>query len=101
VSTSQDPEVEALPVRAQNPGINAIAMLQLPITFNYHDSKDAFERAYLEQALKLCGGQINLTSRRIGLNKVSLTDKIKKYAIDWRKIRYESMGPSLRNSATC
>lgn len=75
--------------------VDAVAMLELPISLNFHRTKDAFEKAYLEQALKLCGGQINLTSRRIGLNKVSLTDKIKKHAIDWRKIRYDAMGPAL------
>lgn len=72
---------------------NTVALLELPITLDFHESKDTFERIYLEQALRLCGGQINLTSRRIGLNKVSLTEKIRKYAIDWRKIRYDSIAP--------
>ena len=81
-------------VRAKNSAANAVAMLELPMTLDFHESKDAFEKAYLEQALRLCCGQINLTSRRIGLNKVSLTDKIKKHAIDWRKIRYDTLGPS-------
>ena len=69
-------------------GRDAIGMLQLPINLNFHETKESFEKIYLEHALRLCGGQINLTSRRIGLNKVSLTEKIKRYAIDWRKIRF-------------
>ena len=81
-------------VRAPTSAVNAVALLELPMTLSFHESKDAFEKAYLEHALRLCCGQINLTSRRIGLNKVSLTDKIKKYAIDWRKIRYDTLGSS-------
>ncbi|MEW6055838.1 MAG: sigma 54-interacting transcriptional regulator [Bdellovibrionota bacterium] len=77
---------------------SAVGCLELPFTLDFHDSKDAFEKAYLEQVLRMCGGQINLTSRRIGLNKVSLTDKIKKYSIDWRRIRYESLGPGIKGA---
>lgn len=70
--------------------------LELPVSMDFHESKDCFEKMYLEHALRVCAGQINLTSRRIGLNKVSLADKIKKHGIDWRQIRYDSLGPGIR-----
>lgn len=69
---------------------NAVGFLELPLTYSFHECKESFEKAYLEQALRWCGGQINLTSRKIGLNKVSLAGKIRKFKIDWRRIRYES-----------
>lgn len=74
----------------------AVSFVEFPLTMDYHECKDAFEKTYLEQALRICRGQINLTSRSIGLNKVSLTEKIKKFGIDWKKIREECFGPGLR-----
>ncbi len=56
---------------------NAIGLLEIPLTIDFHECKSIFEKAYLEQILKRCSGQINLTSRRTGLNKVSLSEKIK------------------------
>ncbi len=83
-------------VRITSPySASAVGFLELPMTMSFHESKDVFEKAFIEQALRLCSGQINLTSRRIGLNKVSLSDKIRRFGIDWRKIRYDALGPSL------
>ncbi|MBI2606411.1 MAG: sigma-54-dependent Fis family transcriptional regulator [Deltaproteobacteria bacterium] len=76
----------------------AVSFVEFPLTMDYHECKDVFEKTYLEQALRICRGQINLTSRSIGLNKVSLTEKIKKFGIDWKKIREECFGPGLRPS---
>lgn len=79
---------------AESGGIsNPACVLELPVSLNYHESKELFEKRYIEFILKSCNGHINLTSRRTGLNKVSLTDKIKRYGIDWRKIRFESIRP--------
>lgn len=58
-------------------------------TIDYHECKDKFERMYLEYALRSCRGQINLTSRTTGMNKVSMIEKIKKFGIDWRAFRDE------------
>lgn len=57
---------------------------------DFHQAKCSFEKNFLENALWRFKGKINLTSRETGLNKVSLTEKIKKYDIDWRKIRAQS-----------
>lgn len=78
--------------------VGAIGYLELPMTMDFHESKDNFEKMYIEHALRMCGGQINATSKRIGLNKVSLAEKIRRHGIDWRRIRYDSLGPSLRES---
>lgn len=64
-----------------------IGKLELPIHMSYHATKDCFERMYLEHLLRVCGGQINRTSRQIGLNKVSLTEKIRKHAINWKNLK--------------
>jgi len=66
------------------------SILELPVNLNFKESKAQFEKRYIEYILRACNGQINLTSRRAGLNKVSLTEKIKIYGIDWRRIRFES-----------
>lgn len=74
-------------------------LLQIPLNLDFHETKENFEKLYLQQVLKYYRGQINLTSRSIGLNKVSLTEKIRKYGIDWKKIRQETLGPFLNESA--
>ena len=63
-----------------------IGKLSFP-SMSYHATKDCFARMYLEHLLRVCGGQINRTSRQIGLNKVSLTEKIRKHAINWKTLR--------------
>jgi DNA-binding NtrC family response regulator len=85
--------VEKIPTTMSSGSMSTIGLIELPVTMSFHESKDAFERAYLEQMLRLCRGHINLTSRRIGLNKVSLTEKLKRHSIDWRRIKYETMSP--------
>ncbi len=74
-----------------------IQWVELPLTMNFHETKEIFERTYIEEVLGKCQGQINLTSRSIGLNKVSLVEKIKKYQIDWKRIRIDQLGPALQN----
>ncbi len=92
-STEQSSEMVSM---YQTP--HAIGILEIPLTIDFHECKSIFEKAYLEQALKRCSGQINLTSRRTGLNKVSLTEKIRRYQIDWRKIRHETLGPAIKDA---
>ncbi len=71
-------------------------VLSLTWDLNFHRLRDSFERAFLERALAENRGQINQTSRVTGLNKVSLSEKIKKHQIDWRQIRTENLGPVTR-----
>lgn len=46
------------------------------------EAVDAFESAYIEQALKDCHGSIKDTMTQLGLPRKTLYDKMKKYAID-------------------
>lgn len=61
---------------------------------NYYMALEEFERKYLEKVMYFFGGQINKTAKEIGLSKVTLISKLKKYDIDRRlyKIREESVG---------
>ncbi len=79
---------------AEELSLKAISYFEFPLTMDFHECKDAFEKTYIEELLKLCRGQINLTSRTVGLNKVSLREKIKKFNIDWKKIRQETIETS-------
>ncbi len=82
--------IESKPIEIQSEEeSNQDGFIKIPIHLNYHECKDVYEKAYLLNALKVCKGQINLTSRTIGLNKVSLIEKIKKLNIDWKSIRSE------------
>lgn len=61
---------------------------------NYYYALERFERKYLEKVMYFFGGQINKTALEIGLSKVTLISKLKKYDIDRRqyKIRGEAVG---------
>jgi DNA-binding NtrC family response regulator len=50
----------------------------------YYDALARFEREYFNKILKLFEGKINLTTENIGLSKVTLISKLKKYDIDRR-----------------
>ena len=58
----------------------------IPYTLNYHEAKKTFEKNFIEINLRKNFGKINKTSRHIGINKVSLIDKIKKYGIEKKTI---------------
>lgn len=53
----------------------------------YHDAMSTFERQYLKESLKRYKGGVNLTAQRIGLNKVTLISKLKKYDIDRKEYK--------------
>ncbi len=61
--------------------------ITIPVSMDYLESKEAFERIFFAWAIRQCRGQINETCRRTGVNKVTLSDKLKRYNIDWRHIR--------------
>lgn len=50
--------------------------------FDFNYNKAEFEKNFLIKALKINTGKINQTSDFIGLNKVTLISKLKKYGID-------------------
>jgi len=48
---------------------------------SWRDAREAFEKAYLTQALAECGGIVSKTAEKIGLDRTNLQDKIKKYGL--------------------
>ena len=60
----------------------------------YYHAIELFERNYFEKVMYRFGGQINKSAQEIGLSKVTLISKLKKYGIDRRayKCRGEAVG---------
>ena len=50
----------------------------------YYDAMENFERNYLKKALITYSGGVNKTAQAIGISKVTLISKLKKYGIDRR-----------------
>lgn len=59
-------------------------------TLNYYETFERFEKNYLEYALKELNGEINRSAKRLGISKVSLITKIRKYGIDINKIKFQA-----------
>src|SRR5690606_26196303 len=57
---------------------------------DYHQAKAEFERRYLQEALRRFEGKINLTSRKTGLSKVTLIEKVRRYEINVHEIKYRA-----------
>jgi DNA-binding NtrC family response regulator len=57
---------------------------------DYRQAKSHFERSYLKEILGRFEGKINLTARETGLSKVTLIDKIRRYEIDVKRIKYST-----------
>ncbi|MHA7879322.1 MAG: sigma-54-dependent transcriptional regulator [Saccharospirillum sp.] len=60
-----------------NPMLGSIELKQ-----SLAEAVEAFESAYIEQALKECQGRIKDTMTQLGLPRKTLYDKMKKYALD-------------------
>lgn len=57
---------------------------------DYRAAKSHFERSYLNEILRRFEGRINITAKETGLSKVTLIDKIRRYEIDIRRIKYST-----------
>lgn len=56
---------------------------RLPLNDNcFHSAVESFEKSFLECKLKQYYGRINKTSQSIGISKVTLISKVRKYRID-------------------
>lgn len=55
---------------------------------DFHQSREKFEKNYLEEMLKRNDGKINLTAKNTKLSKVTLIEKIRKYNIDVNQIKF-------------
>jgi DNA-binding NtrC family response regulator len=91
VSQSGSLTPDCLPpyVSADSTGVEPPAYISSFPT-DYRQAKSHFERSYLQEILKRFEGRINLTARETGLSKVTLIDKIRRYEIDVKRIKYSA-----------
>ena len=54
---------------------------------SYYDSLNNFERLYFQDTLKNYGGRVNDTAKMMGISKVTLINKAKKYNINTKLIK--------------
>ncbi len=57
---------------------------------DYRQAKSHFERSYLKEILGRFEGKINLTAKETGLAKGTLIDKIRRYEIDVKRIKFNT-----------
>ena len=55
---------------------------------DYREAKSTFEKSYFSEILRRFEGRINHTARETGLSKVTLIEKIRRYEIDIKRIKY-------------
>jgi DNA-binding NtrC family response regulator len=82
-------EPESLPAYIRENTISHRAPQALALfPADYRAAKSLFERAYLEEILTRYEGRINQTARETGLSKVTLIEKVRRYEIDVKRIKY-------------
>jgi DNA-binding NtrC family response regulator len=77
-------EVEA-EVRAGGPAAETLVkqdLLALPL----REAREQFERAYLRQQLKLCGGKVGQLAKRVGMERTHLYRKLRSLGIDFKSV---------------
>ena len=87
-------EKDALPPYVKANKNAESTVFQNPINhfpMNYYEAKSQFERLYFQEMLKQFSGKINLTSRKTGVSKVTLIEKVKRYEIDVNTIKYKAV----------
>ena len=61
------------------------SLLELPL----REARQRFERSYVENLLRRCGGNVSEAARRAGMGRASLHDKINKLGIEPARFRQE------------
>jgi DNA-binding NtrC family response regulator len=59
----------------------SLGTAEVPMSLDYEDTLRRFEEDYLRRALFYCKGKVNLTARKIGINKTTLIRRIKAYGL--------------------
>ena len=59
----------------------SLGILEIPLTFNYHDTSTYFEKEYFTRILKQNGGRISYSAKQIGLNKTTFIRRLKAYKL--------------------
>jgi DNA-binding NtrC family response regulator len=57
-------------------------LLSLPL----REAREHFERAYLTQQLKLCGGKVGRLAKRVGMERTHLYRKLRSLGVDFRQL---------------
>ena len=57
-------------------------LLSLPL----REAREHFERAYLTQQLKLCGGKVGQLAKRVGMERTHLYRKLRSLGVDFRQM---------------
>ncbi len=68
-------------LKLESPLTGSEKSLNAWMSLKYQEAKKAFERAYLANALKSCGGNISQAANLIGLYRQNLQDKLKSLGI--------------------
>ena len=74
----------ALESQASGPGEPLVKqdLLSLPL----REAREQFERAYLTQQLKLCGGKVGQLAKRVGMERTHLYRKLRSLGVDFRQL---------------
>lgn len=74
----------ALESPASEPGEPLVKqdLLSLPL----REAREQFERAYLTQQLKLCGGKVGRLAKRVGMERTHLYRKLRSLGVDFRQL---------------
>jgi len=61
--------------------VPVLGVAELPLTLDFQDCLERFEKAYIERALHRFQGRINLTARKIGMNKTTFLRRMRTHGI--------------------
>jgi DNA-binding NtrC family response regulator len=78
-------EVEAALAEAE-PAVDEPLVKQDLLALPLREAREHFERAYLEQQLKLCGGRVGRLAERVGMERTHLYRKLNALGIDYRRL---------------
>ena len=58
-----------------------LGVAEFPLTLNFQETLERFEKEYLYRALSRTGGRINRTAHQIGMNKATLIRRLRTYGL--------------------
>jgi DNA-binding NtrC family response regulator len=76
----QEVESELAVQRARDEPLVKQDLLALPL----REAREAFERAYLQQQLTLCGGKVGQLAKRVGMERTHLYRKLRSLGVDFK-----------------
>ena len=61
--------------------IDCLGVTELPLSLNFNEAQERFEKEYLKRALSRYRGRINQTARETRINKTTLIRRIRAYGL--------------------